>query len=142
MTQVYGSWQQNNTTHNWNKYALVKALSPGYSYSGCGNIHYPPNGQSDYDYSNTSATATNCPDFENYPTLNDRLTASRATSCSSWACAHLQYLAYWFGHLPANMGCGADHVANDWWRYFANPALALAPGEACNQQSYLPLARR
>ena len=71
MTRVYASWQQNRTTHNWEKFALVKALSPSYSYSGCGNIHYPPNGTKDYEYGNSSTARSNCADFANYPNLGD-----------------------------------------------------------------------
>ena len=131
MTQVYGSWQQNRTDHNWERFALVKALSPGYSYSGCGNIHYPPNGQADYDYSNSSPVPSNCDDFFNYPNLGDPATIAKPTTCSSWNCTELDYLAYWFGHLPSNVGCGPDEKANNWWKYFADPALALHPSEAC-----------
>ena len=49
MTKVYGGWQQNTTSHSWNKFALVKAQSPDYSYSGCGSSHYPPNATIDYE---------------------------------------------------------------------------------------------
>jgi hypothetical protein len=131
MMRIYGSWQQNRTSHNWEKFALVKALSPNYSYSGCGNIHYPPNGTSDYDYDNPSIVQTNCDDFANYPNLSDPLTVAKSVTCSTWNCSHADYFRYWFGHLPSNDGCGPDNVANDWWKYFANPALANAPSTAC-----------
>ena len=89
MTRVYGSWQQNRTTHNWERFALVKALSPNYSYSGCGNVHYPPNGTSDYDYGNPFAVMSNCGDFVNYPYLSDPLSVAQPVTCSTWDCAHL-----------------------------------------------------
>ncbi len=140
MTQVYGSWQQNRTAHNWERYALVKALSPDYSYSGCGNIHYPANGASDYDYGNPSTVLSNCADFANYPELGDPLVVAQPVTCSAWSCDHLQFFAYWFGHFPGNSGCGPDQVSNDWWEYFASPALALDPISACYDHSlYLPL---
>lgn len=131
MTQAYGSWQQNRTTHNWERFALVKALSPNYLYSGCGNVHYPPNGVSDYDYGNPSAVNTTCDDFINYPNLGEPSTVWRPVTCSAWSCDHLLYFDYWFRHLPQNSGCGPDHVANDWWQYFADPVLALDPPNAC-----------
>ncbi len=135
MTRVYGSWQQNRTTHNWERFALVKALSPNYSYSGCGNVHYPPNGTSDYDYGNPSTVLSNCRDFVNYPFLSDPLVVAQPVTCSAWDCAHLSYFTFWFGHLPANPGCGPDTVANSWWKYFAHPEFALNPSRAC--ASYL-----
>ena len=130
MTEVYGSWQQNRTSHNWERFALVKHLSPNYAYSGCGNIHFPPNATSDYNYNNPATVNTNCDDFANYPNLSDP-PAVQPVTCSAWSCDHLAYLGYWFSHLPANPACGPDSVANDWWKYFANPALALNPPDAC-----------
>ena len=131
MTEVYGSWQQNRTAHNWERFALVKALSPDYFYSGCGNIHYPPNGTSDYDYGNTSTVLSNCDDFINYPNLGDPAETTKSVTCSDWGCTQIDYLAYWFGHLPSNNGCGSDTVANNWWKYFVDPALALDPSSPC-----------
>ena len=131
MTRVYGSWQQNRTAHNWERFALVKALSPDYSYSGCGNIHYPPNGQSDYDYYNSSYTPSNCDDFFNYPNLGAPTFTAKPTNCSSWNCTDLDYLAYWFRHTPSASGCGPDGKANNWWKYFVDPALALNPSGVC-----------
>jgi hypothetical protein len=105
MTQVYGSWLQNRTTHSWEKFALVDALSPDYLYSGCGNIHYPPNGQEDYDYANSGASQTNCEDFANYPNLTNPLDVLLDVDCSTWACQALEYYRYWFRHFPAKTEC-------------------------------------
>lgn len=131
MTEVYGSWQQNRTSHNWERFALVKSLSPAYFYSGCGNIHYPPNGVSDYDYGNTSTALSNCDDFANFPNLGDPSDTAMPVTCSRWGCDHLEYFTFWFSHLPAGAGCGPNEVSNNWWEYFANPALALDPPSAC-----------
>jgi hypothetical protein len=134
MTKVYGSWQQNSTAHNWDKFALVKVQSPSFSYSGCGDTHYPPNGANDYDYSNPSIVMSNCNDFANYPNLHDPATVLQPVSCTAWSCSpdpHLSFLDYWFGHLPSNSGCGSDNVANNWLLYVADPGLALNPAAAC-----------
>ena len=131
MMKVYGSWQQNNTSHNWNKFGLVKAQSPSYSYSGCGSSHYPPNGVTDYDYVNQGSVPTNCDDFANYPNLSDPLTVLQPVSCTGWGCQEINYYRYWFAHMPAFAGCGPDNVANDWWKYLANPSAAVNPSYAC-----------
>jgi hypothetical protein len=131
MTQVYGSWKENRTDHNWDRFGLVKAQSLDYSYSGCGSVHYPPNGVADYDYSNSSSTLTNCEDFRNYPNLSDPLVVAQPVNCMAWNCNHLDYMVYWFNHLPSNTGCGPDAVENNWWSYFADPSLALYPPLHC-----------
>ncbi len=131
MTRVYGSWEQNRTLHNWDRFGLVLAQSPDYWYSGCGSGHYPPNGQSDYDYSNTSTVPCTCDDFANYPNLGDPQDTAQPVGCSAWDCDHTTYMGWWHGHLPANPACGPDTVANNWWNYFAVPALANDPPSGC-----------
>ena len=142
MTQVYDSWQQNRTSHNWERFALVQALSPDYTYSGCGNIHYPPNGTSDYEYDNSSTVMSNCEDFANYPNLGDPATVAQPVTCSLWGCTNLGYFEYWFSHLPGNAGCGPDNVAANWWRYFAFPSLANNPPSACTTPVFIPFVLR
>lgn len=131
MAQVYGGWQQNSTSHNWNKFGLVKAQSPSYTYSGCGSVHYPPNGVSDYDYSNGASKLSNCDDFANYPNLSNALQVAKPVTCAKWNCTQLGYLNYWFNHFPVNPGCGPDGFSNDWWTYLVNPAAALHPSNTC-----------
>lgn len=131
MSEVYGGWAQNRTDHNWDRFALVKAQSPNYSYSGCGSSHYPPNGASDYDYINLSTVSSNCDDFLNYPNLSDPLVVSQPVTCSAWGCLEIDYYKYWYGHMPFNSGCGPDSVGTDWWSYLGNPGMALYPSYAC-----------
>src|SRR5215213_4188263 len=131
MTKVYGSWQQNRTSHNWDRFGLSQVQSPNYSYSGCGTIHYPPNALSAYDYGNPGSASTDCEDFRNYPALSDPLSVSQPITCTGWNCNQLDFMVYWFGHLPATTGCGPDAVENNWWNYFVDPSLALFPSLNC-----------
>jgi tartrate-resistant acid phosphatase type 5 len=132
MEKVYGGWAQNRTDHGWDQFGLVKLQSPYYSYSGCGSSHWPPNAVSaEYDYDNLSGTLSNCGDFLNYPNLGDPLQVSQLLACSAWGCTGLGYNEYWFHHFPSFSGCGADHIANDWWLYFAEPVNALSPSSFC-----------
>jgi uncharacterized repeat protein (TIGR02543 family) len=135
MVKVYGSWQQNNTSHNWNKFALVQAQSANYSYSGCGSSHYPPNATSDYNYSNPSPVPSNCDDFYNYPNLSDPLQVSQSITCSAWGCTGIGYYDYWFNHMPSYPGCGSDAIANDWWKFIGNPSFSLTPSRVCQSDT-------
>ena len=131
MAQTYGGWQKNDTSHSWAKFALARGQAPSYSYSGCGEIHYPPNSVIEYEYDHASGYLSNCADFANYPSLSDPLQVAQPVSCSAWGCMELNFYQYWFNHLPTFTGCGPDNVANDWWKYFASPAYALSPSSAC-----------
>ncbi len=107
MTKVYGDWQENRTAHNWDRFGLVKVQSPDYSYSGCGSVHYPPNAQRDYEYDNHGNTLTNCEDFRNYPNLSDPLSIAQPVTCTAWNCNQLDYMVYWFNHLPSYAGASS-----------------------------------
>lgn len=121
MTKLYGSWEQNRTTTAWDKFALVKYLSPAYSYSGCGDCHYPPNGTSDYNYTNSATVSTTCDDFANYPNLGNPTTVAKPVTCSRWGCNDSGFYQYWFGHFPSKSGVAPDGKLNDWWVYLSDP---------------------
>jgi hypothetical protein len=151
MRWVYGGdWRTDETRNGWEKFALVDYVSPRHDYSGCGTIHYPPNGERDYDWANrTNNVQTNCEDFHNYPNLTYPPTSDQLimVNCSAWGCDNidyspLDYFHWWFGSLPAEFVCGPDDVAADWWSYFAEPAHATHPFAACPRKIFFPNAYR
>jgi hypothetical protein len=125
MTQMYATWEENRTTTNWDKFGLVKAQSPNYSYSGCGSTHYPPNATADYQYTSTSFVDSNCEDFHNYPNLGDPNITKQSINCTAWGCTERGYYQYFFQHIPAVNSTNADGTTNDWWQYIMDPNRAL-----------------
>ncbi|HVY28462.1 MAG TPA: carboxypeptidase-like regulatory domain-containing protein [Polyangiaceae bacterium] len=136
MARVYGSWNENDISHNWNKFGLIAAQSPSYNYSGCGDAHWTPNSQQDYDYSNTRSIQTFCDDFFNYPNLkNPPSSALKTITCSAWGCDELAYYRYFFQHLPKASGTGPDTKFNDWWRYLVKPNdIVLTDPAVCSSE--------
>src|SRR5262249_44725219 len=134
MTQIYGTWQENRTQTNWDKFALVQAQSPNYNYSGCGTTHFAPNSLSDYDYTNsTNYVYSNCADFANYPNLGDPQVTKQYINCSAWGCTENGYYQYFFSHLPKTAGVNSDGTLNDWWQYVMDPNKALYFAPVPNQ---------
>jgi len=128
MSQVYGSWQENRTSHNWDKFGLVKAQSPNYQYSGCGSAHYTPNSTRSYEYDNPTIVNSFCDDFYSYPNLpNSPLL--KPISCAIWGCTQIGYDDWYFKHLPQKPGNGLDGKLNNWFYYLANPNTALTNQE-------------
>lgn len=121
MTHVYRGWEQNRTSHNWDRFGLVDEQSSAYSFSGCGSIHYPPNALSDYDYANTRQAQTACDDFYNYPQLSEMSSVLKSITCTEWGCNQEGFLAWWFKHVPRFAGTGPDGRLNDWWVYIMDP---------------------
>lgn len=119
---AHGNWQQNEA-NEWNKYTLVAAPISSYPYGHCGNIHYPPNGLSDYDWGNLRIVQSDCDDWYNYPQLTG---AFASLNCTAWGCNGYSYIRWWLHHLP-HAGGAIDGNRNDWWRYVVDYDYALCP---------------
>ncbi|MCK4448633.1 MAG: hypothetical protein KAW56_16315, partial [Candidatus Marinimicrobia bacterium] len=115
MRHVYGRWDcQNPEPNNWELFTRIDKDMPGQAHIG--NIHFPPNGQGDYDYSNTRYVSTYADNWKRYPILLDQ---TRSLNCTEWGCDQLGYMRWWFNHLPRYTGI-TDGVLNNWWYYFVD----------------------
>ncbi len=120
MVQAYGRWNVHaSDPNNWEIFTRIDRDLPGEAHIG--NIHYPPNGQSDYDYSNTSNVITYADNWKRYPYLLDE---TRSINCQEWNCSHLGYMRWWFNHLPRYTGV-TDSVLNNWWMYIVDYEAAV-----------------
>jgi hypothetical protein len=133
MMEVYGWWKYDKKDKkeeltNWeiySAYALKYAkFNPGQSHIG--NIHFPPNGEKDYDWKNQKMVKTYADNWLNYPDVKEE--NAREVNCSEWGCSHIGYMKWWFSHLPHFEGVNTkDKKLNNWWRYVVdyNEALRL-----------------
>jgi hypothetical protein len=94
----------------WRRYIRYDAQLSGQG--ACGNVHFPPNGTSDYDYGNNAQVSSSCDSWSNWPAAPG---ASTIVSCATWGCSQLGYMRWWLGHLPTGPGA-TNGVANDWWQ--------------------------
>jgi len=87
--------------------------------SGCGNVHFPPNGLAHYDYGNVSPVSSRCDDYLSWPNLSDQ---TAPTDVNTWGVddPHLRFLQWWMVHLPKAAGIGSDGRELNWWRYIAD----------------------
>ena len=120
MRYVYGSWEA-NSAHAWNRFTLYDKIAS--QNAACGNIHYAPNSQSDYDWSNQTIVSSNCEDWLNYPNLTG---TKQSFNCSPWNCNGYDYKKYWLSHLPQFAGQTNDKW-NNWWSYIADYEEATNP---------------
>lgn len=116
MSHFFNGWFFGYGT-DWDKYTKGRgfhATSGTYAY-GCGNVHFPFNGLSDYDWSNTTAVSTTCAGWQDYPPAP---TATQALSCTAWGCTGYGYIKWWLTHLPKAPG-KTNGMWNNWWKYIA-----------------------
>ena len=119
MDHSYGP-QSANLNNNWNKFTYQNRYGAGSG--GVGNIHFPVNGTSDYDYDNTTSVLSNADDWANYPNFTG---TTRSINSNEWSPTHIDphrdYLNWWYSHLPHFSGKAPDGFLNNWWRYIADP---------------------
>lgn len=120
MDHRYGR-QAPNLDNNWNRFTFQDRHAAGQGHGGVGNIHFPVNGTSDYDYNNAAIVMSNADDWANYPNFTG---ARRALNAREWSPAEQdpqrEYLNWWYSHLPRFAGRGPDGFLNNWWRYLGD----------------------
>jgi hypothetical protein len=97
-----------------------------------GNIHFPPNGTSDYNYGNTTLVTSYAENWYRYPFL---LNQNSKVNVQTWILQpgeplaetneHIGYLRWWYGHIPRYEGV-SDGVLNNWWHYSLDYEAAVA----------------
>jgi hypothetical protein len=117
MANVYQRWDYNipiDKMNTWEKFTLYDKVSPGNA--GCGNIHFAPNSDSDYDWGNRKKVWTNFGVWANYPNLTEDKVY---TDCRSWGNGDTRlHHKWWFGCLPRGSGKDKQGYLNNWWKYF------------------------
>jgi len=114
MEHFYGGWEVDRLDTNWARFAANAHQSNGVAAVGTG--HFPPNGEDHYDYENPRIVTSSARDWLFYPDLTGR---SDEVSCETWGGPdyHLNYMRWWFSHLPRAGGINPDGRLNNWWEY-------------------------
>ena len=103
-------------TTNWDKFRMLDIVEPGKS--ACGNCHFAPNSDSDYDWGNTRYVWSTCDDWlYNWPDLAGDIML-RFVNCEEWGNGDMRaHHLWWLEHLPKAPGVNADGMLNNWWKY-------------------------
>jgi len=125
MWKVYGRWDNKASSKNtWEIYTTYDKQVPGQAHIG--NIHFPPNGINDYDWTNKTIVTTHADAWKTLST--DYARFARQVDCSEWDCTHLGYMCWWYRHIPHFQGINKrDGKLNNWWHYVVdyNEAVRL-----------------
>ena len=107
---VYYPWGVGNSM--WDRFTRHEKSTPGRAQ--CGNVHYAPNSESDYDAWNLTKVRSGCDDWLDYPHLDG---ATRQVNCTAWECDYRLHLLWWMTRLPHASGIGPDGYRANWWAY-------------------------
>jgi hypothetical protein len=115
MNRAYGPWNLKDPKNNWEKFSANHDQSGGVA--GVGTCHWPANAKGDYDYGNPREVASWADAFLSYPKLKlVRKQVSRAT-WSRGPDYHLDYMKWYFAHIPRAAGVNVDGRQNNWFKY-------------------------
>ncbi len=116
LTQAFAKTQGNANLYA--QFALYDKIAPGKAQVG--NIHFPPNAESDYDYNNPRKVLSNCYDWYNFPAFKNDI---RQVNADEWGNGDMRILhKWWLKHLPKVAG-RTSGVVNNWWQYTMDPNL-------------------
>ena len=114
MENVSGGWDTMDLTTEWAQFAANAHQSGGVA--AVGSCHYPPNGTSDYDYDNPRTVASNATSWLDYPNVSQRMDSVNA---ETWGGPNYQlnYMKWWFSHLPHAPNQPNAEMLGSWWNY-------------------------
>lgn len=98
------------------RFSRYDKIAPGKA--SVGTIHFAPNSQREYDWSNPARVMSDCDDWLNFPKFQGNL---REVDASEWGGGDIRaHHRWWLAHLPKVAGRTAG-VANNWWQYIMDP---------------------
>jgi hypothetical protein len=106
----------------WKRFTRYEKIAPGNS--ACGNIHYAPNSQMDYDWNNPTPVVSECYDWKlNFPNFKGD---KRIVGPTEWGSGDIrEHHKWWFDHFPRVAG-RKNGVHNNWWQYVVSPQRVIS----------------
>ncbi len=102
----------------WERFCRYDKSHPGRA--ECGNVHFAPSSQRDYDWGNPRPVLSRCDTRYRFPDLGGE---PRTVRSAEWGGGDMRaHHLWWFEHLPRALG-ETDGVSNNWWPYIVSPDL-------------------
>ncbi|MDK1028028.1 MAG: hypothetical protein QGD88_09925 [Anaerolineae bacterium] len=101
----------------WRRFIRNEKNAPGKA--ALGNIHFAPNSERDYDWSNPRTVRSECYDWlQNFPEFKGDI---RNVNASEWGNGDIRtHHLWWLNHIPHVAG-RRNGILNNWWQYIINP---------------------
>jgi len=105
----------------WRRFIRYEKVAPGKS--ACGNVHFAPNSQVDYEWNNPTPVISECYDWQlNFPNFKGDM---RIVGSSEWGSGDIRaHHKWWFNHFPRVAG-RKNGIHNNWWQYVVNPQQVI-----------------
>ncbi|GAB1469216.1 hypothetical protein MASR2M66_00920 [Chloroflexota bacterium] len=105
----------------WQHFIRYDKVAPGKS--ACGNVHFSPNSQRDYEWNNMTPVQSECYDWLlNFPNFKHDI---RTVDATEWGGGEIRARhKWWFNHFPRISG-RKNGIHNNWWQYVAAPQRVI-----------------
>jgi hypothetical protein len=99
----------------------------------CGDVHFPPNAETEYDYMYRGDGVTPCEDWK-----PDGTGVVSVFGCARWGCSQEGYMKWWLQNAPnANNGLAyGGKVLPNWWDLLSDTDKALSTAATSGQFLY------
>ncbi len=101
----------------WTRFIRYEKSAPGKA--ACGNIHFAPNSERDYDWNNPRPVPSECYDWlNNFPNFKGDV---RVVTAAEWGSGDIRlHHQWWLRRIPHVAG-RKNSIHHNWWRYFIDP---------------------
>ncbi len=100
----------------WQKFTRYDLTHP--NQAECGNVHFAPNSERDYDWGNPRTVNSRCDDWLTFPNFKGIV---KPVNNTEWGGGDIRaHHKWWFKHMP-KVGGRAHGIANNWWQYILDP---------------------
>jgi hypothetical protein len=114
MRKVYAD--RRGEANLFEKFCRYDKIAPGRA--ECGNVHFAPNSERDYDWGNPRKVPSRCDTWLHFPDLSGE---PHMVNCADWGGGDIrQHHRWWLAHLPRLQG-ESDCVSWNWWEYVIDP---------------------
>ncbi len=114
MAHVYRD--RRSKSNLWERFIRYEKTHPGRA--ECGNVHFAPNSERDYDWGNRRKVLSRCDDWLNFPDFEG---LTRKVNAAEWGNGDIRaHHMWWFERFPHVNG-DTDGIANNWWHYVGDP---------------------
>lgn len=100
----------------WSRFIRYDKSHPGQA--ECGNVHFAPNSERDYDWGNPRPVLSKCDDWYNFPHFQG---VAKKVSGRDWGNGDIrQHHLWWMRHFPHVTG-STSGISHNWWEYIIDP---------------------
>jgi len=100
----------------WSRFTRYDKTHPGQA--ECGNVHFAPNSERDYDWGNSRFVMSQCDEWLNFPHMSHK---TRRVNAQEWGNGDIrQHHLWWMRHFPHVTGSSGG-ISHNWWEYIIDP---------------------